>query len=127
MTLVWSDAFALLPNFNPHSREGSDVSSDIAITYGILYFNPHSREGSDLRHISAKPCAPKPISIHTPAKGVTVGKGRYASGWRDISIHTPAKGVTKRYFLGEWTTLYFNPHSREGSDISIANIDIQAR
>ena len=54
-------------------------------------FNPHSREGSDP---GAKDFA------------VTVR----------ISIHTPAKGVTMRVFANPEETNYFNPHSREGSD-----------
>ena len=38
-------------DFNPHSREGSDVGADI-LQQLITDFNPHSREGSDVfRHI----------------------------------------------------------------------------
>ena len=33
------------------------------------------------------------ISIHTPAKGVTMTH-LYLDGQKSISIHTPAKGVT---------------------------------
>ena len=33
-----------------------------------------------------------------------------------ISIHTPAKGVTARCEYGRDVALDFNPHSREGSD-----------
>ena len=58
----------------------------------LLYFNPHSREGSDaLADYMTK--AAEDISIHTPAKGVTLAvrkKGKRL----EISIHTPAKGVT---------------------------------
>ena len=35
-----------------------------------------------------------------------------------ISIHTPAKGVTASSYAGDTLRLYFNPHSREGSDCS---------
>ena len=58
-----------------------------------------------------------PISIHTPARGVT---GIYTSTAcvATISIHTPARGVTPyvadAFLLGR----YFNPHSRKGSDIT---------
>ena len=55
-------------NFNPHSRKGSDNKGLTAIFFAI-YFNPHSREGSDLLNI--------------------------------LLIRIPH---------------YFNPHSREGSD-----------
>ena len=57
-----------LKNFNPHSREGSDRWW-YEILYVYCHFNPHSREGSDL-FISCAACS-KGISIHTPAKGVT--------------------------------------------------------
>ena len=55
-------------------------------------FNPHSREGSDQMargHNRKKNW----ISIHTPAKGVTLRGSLYQQNW-NISIHTPAKGVT---------------------------------
>ena len=80
------------------------------------------------------------ISIHTPARGVTsMVPGQIAQ--LEISIHTPARGVTEfgsdGYLLhlfqstlprGEWHLsntviprfVYFNPHSREGSDRKIA-------
>ena len=63
---------AFLPNFNPHSREGSDsdgyrhsvvcrnisihtpargvTGADPQILYDVSDFNPHSREGSDVHH-----------------------------------------------------------------------------
>ena len=100
-------------NFNPHSREGSDMSrlyarifiSRISIhtpakgvtsrfrNYWIFsrYFNPHSREGSDRPVVDF--FAPYSISIHTPAKGVTIHTLVFFSFFL-ISIHTPAKGVT---------------------------------
>ena len=56
------------------------------------------------------------ISIHTPARGVTVCrlKERQQS---QISIHTPARGVTQHSgsYRDGWRN--FNPHSRKGSDI----------
>ena len=56
------------------------------------YFNPHPREGGDLWHPEYG-LMRTVISIHTPAKGVTLVllciPDRIA-----ISIHTPAKGVT---------------------------------
>ncbi len=36
-----------------------------------------------------------------------------------ISIHTPAKGVTALLWEFIYVGLYFNPHSREGSDVNI--------
>ena len=81
---------------------------------------------------------PTQISIHAPARGATVGKD--ANVLADvISIHAPARGATCRRHLqstrktefqstlprGErrwmpWSVtgaVYFNPRSREGSDL----------
>ena len=54
-------------------------------------FNPHSREGSD--HCIAYAAFDWEISIHTPAKGVTIN-AMQTKLLELISIHTPAKGVT---------------------------------
>ena len=99
-------------DFNPHSREGSDV---LRCTFLIRchYFNPHSREGSDITGVNT--ALTRKISIHTPAKGVTA----HFHGCIFhilISIHTPAKGVTLRNNLCSQKFSNFNPHSREGSD-----------
>ena len=63
-----TDYFKVPPDFNPHSREGSDHPLPIHRTY-------------------------RQISIHTPAKGVTKPEA-YDRPEDKISIHTPAKGVT---------------------------------
>ncbi len=60
--------------------------------FSIKDFNPHSREGSDVDEMDMEE-KEKSISIHTPAKGVTV--------------------IQRQCFQ---MILYFNPHSREGSD-----------
>ena len=79
-------------NFNPHSREGSDVLRYKRPPYQ-RYFNPHSREGSDrLPNVSDNGYIS--ISIHTPAKGVTYSPLHHPNLWQN-----------------------FNPHSREGSDL----------
>ena len=56
------------------------------------------------------------ISIHTPAKGVTKRFSLFVS-MLPISIHTPAKGVTSAGSKRPKRESYFNPHSREGSDM----------
>ncbi len=55
-------------------------------------FDPHPREGGDLFRSILR--AVLFISIHTPARGVTLDALRGLLV-RDISIHTPARGVTK--------------------------------
>ena len=56
-------------NFNPRSREGSDVS-DVLKAVWVTDFNPRSREGSD-RCIAVR-CSNLSISILAPAKGATL-------------------------------------------------------
>ena len=77
--------------FNPHSREGSDLSG---LWHGrsSYYFNPRSREGSD---------------------DFPLWYARYTS---KISIHAPAKGATYTFAYLFFLAIYFNPRSREGSD-----------
>ena len=60
-------------------------------TIQVYNFNPRSREGSDLAR--KKVIQMFNISIHAPARGATNGvAGRGRS--RDISIHAPARGAT---------------------------------
>ena len=77
------------------------------------------------------------ISIHTPARGVTIlstllfavycdfnphsrtGSDLYVcldGRQQVISIHTPARGVTRTWDSLRWRYANFNPHSRTGSD-----------
>ncbi len=56
-------------NFNPRSREGSDISV-IALSHNQTDFNPRSREGSDCKS-SCDVLRYRTISIHAPARGAT--------------------------------------------------------
>ena len=58
-----------LSNFNPRSREGSDLFF-MLIYSDLLDFNPRSREGSDYKFFW-KFSVSFGISIHAPAKGAT--------------------------------------------------------
>ena len=78
------------PDFNPHSREGSDTKQHYK-PKARKYFNPHSREGSDL-------------SILTTSKQL-----------EHFNPHS-REGSDKPILLTVSMSLYFNPHSREGSD-----------
>ena len=100
-------------NFNPHSRKGSDLALLIHLDRS-LHFNPHSRKGSDLGRFLTDVLEVF-ISIHTPARGVTCFNFKSFAPIR-ISIHTPARGVTVCPGKRQSRILYFNPHSRKGSD-----------
>ena len=57
------------PDFNPRSREGSDLDRRFWL-FSLCHFNPRSREGSDLDEgIGHGPL--DAISIHAPARGAT--------------------------------------------------------
>ena len=81
-----------LTDFNPRSREGSDVGSPQG--------NRYTR-----------------ISIHAPAKGVTLSCKAIIAHRYTISIHAPAKGATQEHHRRWNAWLDFNPRSREGSDV----------
>ena len=56
-------------NFNPRSREGSDGFHQI-VSISQRHFNPRSREGSDIVQALAY-AFHMDISIHAPARGAT--------------------------------------------------------
>ena len=99
-------------DFNPHSREGSDVPVSYDIThnhisihtpakgvtaygidfsYGMLNFNPHSREGSDS---SPVPAIISSSNFNPHSREGSDTTAFPSPGKSIISIHTPAKGVT---------------------------------
>ena len=90
--MVLDDCDYNFRDFNPRSREGSDVAKKSA-TISSVYFNPRSREGSDRKRLLIMQCIV--ISIRAPARGAT--------------------GLIK-FITGVFTD--FNPRSREGSDIN---------
>ena len=115
----------LVLNFNPRSREGSDLLGGVMVT-DPRDFNPRSREGSDRIQI-AFGLVFDDISIHAPVKGATIHmvvhggrikhfnprsregsdaqSGVYKAGRVLISIHAPVKGATRAY------TTTWKPHS----------------
>ena len=61
--------FLIIQNFNPHTREGCDRLLPMQQPRHN-HFNPHTREGCDWRGTGISRSVW--ISIHTPARGVTV-------------------------------------------------------
>ena len=70
VTIFFSSTSQSGRNFNPHSRKGSDYGGRHSCPLAV-YFNPHSRKGSDLA-LKTFETFGMVISIHTPAKGVTI-------------------------------------------------------
>ena len=123
-------------NFNPRSREGSDLIG-FPIWISAIYFNPRSREGSDcslclscFRFQSTlprreRPEKPKSVIYMREFQSTLPQRERHvfrteSDSRQDISIHAPAKGATGRSRVGAAAPRYFNPRSREGSDIPTA-------
>ena len=68
-TLVFFFSQTKHTNFNPRSREGSDIPPQNLIISKIN-FNPRSREGSDQGDLRFSVF--EDISIHAPVKGATM-------------------------------------------------------
>ena len=88
--------FLYKTDFNPRSREGSDLSTSEIIA-AMPDFNPRSREGSDWQEQENK-IVQSWISIHAPARGATDSGLGYDLICR-ISIHAPARGATFRIYV----------------------------
>ena len=99
-------------HFNPHSHEGSDVLR-VQYTFSDGYFNPHSHEGSDDNTLRNCPTILQ-ISIHTPTKGVT--KSSSYNCWLKRFQSTLPRREWPKSMQASWLSIYFNPHSHEGSD-----------
>ena len=102
-------------NFNPRSREGSDLQCDGVSKIRLKFQStlprrerpghPQGvRQGGRISiHAPAKGATQQPhpyaaeawISIHAPAKGATLKTVKRPDG-RTISIHAPAKGATAK-------------------------------
>ena len=83
---------AVILDFNPHSREGSDSILSVPASHHDISIHTPARGVTVIELISL---LDKKISIHTPARGVTVDTVSYPE-IEGISIHTPARGVTVR-------------------------------
>ena len=79
-------------DFNPRSREGSDLRlvRKCRFTYRFQSTLPRRER----RPISSGDQTPYCISIHAPAKGATKNNSWKCRYW-GISIHAPAKGATR--------------------------------
>ena len=123
-------------NFNPRSREGSDIFYGVPAFRGVLFQSTLPR--GERRHIgvnvlfhdlfqSTLPRGERPREIHPhqsehnfnprSREGSDIDRNVCRCVYR-ISIHAPARGATD---LGRSTSagvMDFNPRSREGSDLT---------
>ena len=81
----------LIPRISIHAPvKGATSIRQLAVCLE-LDFNPRSREGSDIvQRVRAVQCI---ISIHAPVKGATEPKSQFTR-ISNISIHAPVKGAT---------------------------------
>ena len=99
-------------HFNPRSREGSD-SQPCRLCVPCRDFNPRSREGSDTKRAGSN--GKIIISIHAPAKGATRW-ARRSKRYERFQSTLPRR--ERRCIAGRCRgSCYFNPRSREGSDV----------
>ena len=100
-----------IADFNPRSREGSDLWYDVHRP-GERHFNPRSREGSDCSDCIYDEFIP--ISIRAPARGATINLLLIVLFLQFQS----ALPRGERHILDCNTNALrnFNPRSREGSD-----------
>ncbi len=99
-------------NFNPRSREGSDVPL-FADSVMLPYFNPRSREGSDENpfYFARNFCYFNPRS----REGSDVRKTVFSKSSTLFQSTLPRRERPKRFSVA-LAKLDFNPRSREGSD-----------
>ena len=102
-------------NFNPRSREGSDCDR-VGRFREVCKFQSTLPRG-ERRFAICSPSLILGISIHAPARGATMQAQKRAILQR-ISIHAPARGATRSLFRIAKAGSYFNPRSREGSDVN---------
>ena len=123
-------------HFNPRSREGSDVRDTITGAFDAAFQSTLPRrerrrtfDGIDYRFLfqSTLPRRERPVLSYSLRVSVLfqstlprrerrqqTKEVRYLS---TISIHAPAKGATRRDGGRTAEVHYFNPRSREGSDV----------
>ena len=87
----WSGREHRLKDFNPRSREGSDVSCRFTNIADVAFQS-------------------------TLPRGERQGFSGVIDYFNIISIHAPARGATITGHHAESSLYYFNPRSREGSD-----------
>ena len=110
---VWRLSAAVYRDFNPHSREGSDVRWCYRVGRYYAFQSTLPRREWHYRK-QVFPLSDS-ISIHTPAKGVTTPKtqkqivSRFQSTLPRREWHPACPKISIR-------SGHFNPHSREGSD-----------
>ncbi len=99
-------------NFDPHPREGGDVQLPIHLR-DKPHFDPHPREGGDV-HIRQCREAGR-ISIHTPARGVTIAYDPSRRQPSNFDPHPREGGDFPPLMTGR-RGKNFDPHPREGGD-----------
>ena len=108
------DLISGVDDFNPRSREGSDIFFDMIII-SFCNFNPRSREGSDtsgtLHYDWVGDFNPR------SREGSDAVKEKYQRDTGEISIRAPARGATPTSLCPHSAQVNFNPRSREGSDV----------
>ena len=90
-----------LADFNPRSREGSDLQERRYRGHHVCCISIHAPvKGATLVGVGRQ--LEVGISIHAPVKGATVDQGAPADS-DEISIHAPVKGATYAWVSSLYT------------------------
>ena len=100
-------------DFNPRSREGSDIPRfNLILRFGLISIHAPVKGATYAARLMS---GNHLISIHAPVKGATT-QNRKNRKSQSISIHAPVKGATRVQTRTPRQIRHFNPRSREGSD-----------
>ena len=103
-------------NFNPRSREGSDLLVTGALYSARISIHAPAKGATDSRYI----CPPEPhISIHAPAKGATFASLSSSLEPAEFQSTLPRRERPTFDSKNRYHHIHFNPRSREGSDSSL--------
>ena len=127
-TLFHATPFQQKRDFNPRSREGSDVSA-FCLGRGQNGFQSTLPRGE--RHAVRNKNVRFVVFQSTLPRGERLSSCGCSGLLSCISIHAPARGATKAGVTGVIVRADFNPRSREGSDaaqeaVKIANDAFQS-
>ena len=123
--------YAHLRHFNPRTREGCDLYSNVSSAACTLFQSTHPRgvrrcvlrdctftgkfQSTHPRGVRPDPSIPTRamprISIHAPARGATMRRSS-SSGRSQISIHAPARGATEVDSIALQQSLFQSTHPR---------------
>ena len=116
--LPYRSATSASGNFNPRSREGSDISAKSCVFICTISIHAPARGAT---FFNAPTFATCDISIHAPARGATLFYPR-CKITANISIHAPARGATI-YSWCRWFVFIISIHAPARGATGLQKVD----